>query len=264
MLKKLLLLSTLLFTTNIYAQGLENGEVSSRDLLTNDVKTSQNFYTKLFGWKAVQKENYVELYEDKEIIANIINIDKNRQSQWIPQFKHNNLKKAKEEILKNKGTILKEVTQNNTGDNYLLIKDTQNALSILTDASTGEHSPKIPSVNNWLWDELWSHNLKESQDFYVNVFEYKVEVLNSAYIIFKNNDDWTAGLINNPFEESQTQWVSTIRVNNTKAVSEKVLELGGTILVSVEQNKGFRDAALIKDPTGAIFIIENYEEKEQK
>ena len=52
MLKKILLSCIFLASSSSYAQTLNNGEVSSRDLLTQDIKKSEDFYTKLFGWES--------------------------------------------------------------------------------------------------------------------------------------------------------------------------------------------------------------------
>ena len=261
MLKKALISCIFLAFTSLYAQTLSNGEVSSRDLLTKDIKEAEQFYTKLFNWKSRQNNKYIELYANNILMANLVQISADRQAQWMPQFAYEKLLIAKENVLKNGGTILKEVTTEQSGDKYLLIKDSQGAMSVLTDDIIKEKTSKFPAINEWLWDELWSHDVSKSQDFYAHLFSYKVEKLDTGYIIFKNNDKWTTGLLNNPFEKSQTQWVSTIRVSDPKATSDKAVALGGKVLVGVEENKGHRDAALIADPSGAVFIVEKYEEK---
>jgi len=262
MLKQIILSSIFLVTSSLYAQTLSNGEVSSRDLLTHDINKAESFYTKLFSWTSVNQGKYIQLYKDDKPIANIVYIDSDKQSQWMPQFTHNELLKAKSSVIKNGGSILKEVNDSKDGDDYLLIKDAQGALAILTNNNTKNHSG-FPQHNEWLWDELWSFELNASEHFYSDLFTYNLDKLDTGYIVFKKNDKWTAGLLANPFKQSQTQWVSTIRVADPKITSEKALSLGGKILVSVEENKGHRDAALIADPAGAILIVEKYTQEKE-
>jgi len=257
MLKKLLFNSIFITSTLLTAQTLSNGEVSSRDLLTNDTKKAEKFYTELFSWTSKPKGNYIQMYKDKDLIANIVYIDTKKHAQWMPQFTHDNLKSAKATILQSGGKILKEVHNNEEGKSYLLLRDAQGALAVLTNDNKALNT-EFPQVGEWLWDELWSFDVPASENFYTHLFDYEKDKTDAGYIVFKKNDKWIAGLLMNPFKESQTQWVSTIRVNDPKAVSIKAVSLGGKILVSVEENKGHREAALIADPTGAVFIVEKF------
>ena len=259
--KQILLALIFMLTSVLYAQSSIHGEVSSRDLLTHDVQKAEKFYTTLFGWKGLQKDNYIQLQKDDIPIANIVHIDSKKRAQWMPQFLHTDLKLAKTNILKNGGSILKEKTDEK--EEYILVRDKQGALSILSNVNYKQDHTKLPSINEWLWDELWSHDITASEHFYIDLFNYETGTTQSGYIIFKNKQIWLSGLLNNPFKESQTQWISTIRVNDPKTISTQALALGGKVLVSVEENKGHRNAALLADPTGAVFIVEKYEEKGQ-
>ena len=262
MLKRLLFTCILLASANLYAQDLVKGEVSSRDLLTNDIKKAEKFYTGLFSWTSVHHGKYIELFKDQKSIANIVHIDSKKHSHWMPQFSHNNLQDAKKMILKNGGTILKEVTNSDDGYKYLLIKDSQDALCVVSDDKENIFS-EFPKNHEWLWDELWSFDTSISKVFYQKLFDYEVTKTATGYLVFMKNDKWVSGLLSNPFEGSKTQWVSTIKVEDPQVTSQKAITLGGKIIVSVDEHKGHREAALIADPTGAIFIVEKYT-KEQK
>lgn len=261
MFKHILLGCVFLTSASLYAQTLNNGEVSSRDLLTKDINASERFYTQLFGWQSKKVGKYIQLNFNYKLVANLVQIDLDKQAQWMPQFAHNNLTQAKTEILKNGGTILKEATEKSNGNKYILLKDTQGALCVLTDDISKEKEAAFPALNEWLWDELWTHDIPGSQKFYTDLFTYEIQKLETGYIIFMKQDKWKTGLLENPFEQSQTQWVSTIRVDDPQAICDKAVSLGAKVLVSVDENKGHREAALISDPSGAVFIVEKYEEK---
>jgi len=249
----------LMVVTVVKAQDISSGEVISRDLLTTDSHKAAAFYEGLFGWKAVDKESFIVLKKEGEVIATIFEVNSKKQPIWVPIFAHDNLSKAKAKILEHGGSILRDEKQKEGIGDYLLARDSEQALLLITLANSAEVKKGLPELNSWLWDEIWSHDMQGSETFYKALFDYEVEKTSSGYVIFKHNKKWLAGLLDNPYEKSQTQWVSTVRVDNPEAVAQKAVALGGRILVGVEQNKGFREEALLADPTGAVFIVQKYE-----
>ena len=252
------------FTGMLNAQEIANGQVLSRDLLTNDAKKAAEFYSALFGWKMVQKEKFISLEKEGQLMADVIEVDSKKQPIWVPLFAYDKLDKAKEIILKNGGTVLRDVKQTEGIGDYLLLRDQENALFVLTNVDDNYVKPKFPQVNEWLWDEIWSFDVEGSQAFYTQLFDYEVEKFPSGYVLFTHKKEWLSGLLQNPFESSRTQWGSTIRVNDPIKTSEEAVRLGGKILVSGEALKGPKNEAILADPTGAVFIVQKYEEQEQK
>jgi len=251
-------------TGQLYAQEVANGQVLSHDLLTNDAKKSAEFYAALFGWEMIQKEKLISLTKEGKLMADVIEVNSKKQPIWVPLLAHNDLQEAKVSILNNGGTVLKDVKQKEGIGNYLLVRDQEKALFVLTNADKNYVQPQFPQVNEWLWNEIWSFDVEGSQAFYTQLFNYKVEKLSSGYVLFSHKDRWLTGLLQNPFESSRTQWGSTIRVSDPTEISKKAEHLGGKILVSVEELKGHRNEAILADPTGAVFIVQKYEEQESK
>jgi len=256
-----ILSSILFFSAVVNAQEIKNGKVIARDLLTHDAPKASKFYTELFGWKAFTKTNLIELQKDGLVVASIIEVDAQHHPLWVPLIAHNDFTLAKKKILNNGGTVLKDVKEKENVGDYLLVRDQEKALFVITKPLNYTKPSGFIQENEWLWDEVWSHNVEGSAAFYQEVFGYELEKTPSGYVLFKNGDSWLAGLLDNPYEKSQTQWASTIRVHDTKAVSDKAVKLGGKILVNVEQSKEHAAVVILADPMGAVFIIENYEEK---
>ncbi len=260
-LQKILLASVLFSSAILNAQEIRDGKIIAHDLLTHDATKASKFYTELFGWTALKKTNLIELQKDGLVVASIIEIDKKHQPLWVPLIAHNDFDLAKEKIIKNGGTVLKDVKNKEAIEDYLLVRDQENALFLITSPSSHTKPSGFVQENEWLWDEVWSHDVEGSAVFYQEVFAYELEKTPSGYVLFKDGDIWLGGLLNNPYEKSQTQWASTIRVHDVMSMSEKAVKLGGKILVNVEESKAHAAEVILADPMGAVFIIENYEEK---
>jgi len=262
---KIAMLGFILSLTGVLnAQDVSNGRVLSRDLLTNDASKAAKFYSELFGWKISKKNKWISLSKDGKEIANIIEVDSKKQPIWIPLFAYDDLDKAKKVVLQNGGEILRDEHQEDGIGDYLLIRDQEKALLVLTNADSEYVKPGFPKLNEWLWDEIWTFDVDGSEKFYKKLFSYETEKYPSGYVVFKNKDEWLSGLLLNPFEKSRTQWGSTVKVDDPKAISEKALSLGGKILVSVDELIGHKNEAILADPTGAVFLVQKYEEQEQK
>jgi len=261
MFKKIIFITMLLSSMAMASQSVVDGKVMSRDLLTNDTKSAITFYTKLFGWTAEKKKNFTKLTKNGRLMANVVEIKPEKHSLWVPQFTHHNLVDAKKTVLDNGGLIVKDVhTKENFGD-FIVIRDQEHALCVISKANGFKQPSGFVEVNEWLWDELWSHDIKASSSFYQKLFSYEEEKTPSGYIVFKKADEWLSGLLVNPYKKSQTQWASTVRVSNPKETAEKAKALGGKILVNIEKSETHAPAVILTDPTGALFIIEKYEEK---
>lgn len=260
-LKTVILACILLSSVILNAQEIQNGKIIARDLLTHDVQKASEFYTELFGWNAFIKTNLIELQKDGLVMANIIEVDEKHHPLWVPLIAHNNFELAKEKILKNGGEVLKDVKDKENIGDFLLVQDQEKALFVIVKPSAYSKATGFIGENEWLWDEVWSHDVEGSAVFYQEVFAYELEKTPSGYILFKAGETWLGGLLNNPYEKSQTQWASTIRVHDVKAISEKAVTLGAKILVSIPESKNHAAEVILKDPTGAVFIIEKYEEK---
>jgi predicted enzyme related to lactoylglutathione lyase len=259
---KIAILVSVLFSSGILnAQEIINGKIIARDLLTHDAQKASKFYTELFGWKAFQKTNLIELKKDGLVVANIVEVDEKHHPLWVPLITHNDFTLAKKKILNNGGTVLKDVKDKENIGDFLLVQDQEKALFVIVKPSAYKKPTGFIEENEWLWDEVWSHNVEGSAAFYQEVFAYELEKTPSGYVLFKNGNTWLAGLLNNPYEKSQTQWASTIRVKDTKAMAEKAVQLGGKILVNIEESEAHAAEVILADPMGAVFIIEKYEEK---
>jgi predicted enzyme related to lactoylglutathione lyase len=259
--KTAILSSILLSSVILNAQDIRNGKILAHDLLTTDAAKATKFYVELFGWKAFKKTNLIELQKDGLVVASIIEVDEKHHSIWVPLISHNDFKLAKEKIIHNGGEVLQDVKDKKDIGDYLLVHDQAKALFVIIKPSAYTKPSGYIQENEWLWDEVWSHDVQGSSMFYKEVFDYDLEKTPSGYVLFKDGDIWLSGLLNNPYKKSKTQWASTIRVHNPKIVAKKAVELGGKILVDIEKSEAHPAEIILQDPTGAVFIIENYEEK---
>lgn len=63
---------------------------------------------------------------------------------------------------------------------YPLVSDTQGALLMLLETSSGDPDDDSPVDNSWLWAELWSNDPADSASFYQAVVGYKSKSIKDA------------------------------------------------------------------------------------
>jgi predicted enzyme related to lactoylglutathione lyase len=78
------------------------------------------------------------------------------------------------------------------------------------------------------------------------------------YLLVKDNQP-RAGIIKTPRVDIKPNWLPYIAVSDVMTVSERVEMLGGTLLVEPDQNIREGRTAIIADPSGAVFAIQQFE-----
>ena len=73
----------------------------------------------------------------------------------------------------------------------------------------------------------------------------------------RDKDRRRAGVLNIPIADVKPNWLPYVAVKDVKDVENKVKELGGDILIASEGIIG-NDAAILADPSGAVFTIHNW------
>ena len=108
---------------------------------------------------------------------------------------------------------------------------------------------------------MWTNNVDSSTEFYTELFGYNLKTFNTAagnlYYVFQKENKPRAGMLNIPYENVKPHWMPYIAVKNPADILEKVKELGGTIYLGLDDT-GRSDAAIIADPSGAVFTIQKW------
>jgi len=246
------------------------GKIVWHDLLTDDVNSVKSFYGGLFGWKfdngGDPEAVYTTVLLNGNPIGGIVHLEKKDgeveyASQWMEYISVNDVDKLIEEIKKQNCKVYREPFDVMNRGRIAIFADNRGALIAVVNSSTGDPEDVEVEYNNWFWDELWTDNMNKSVEFYKLLFNYTTEEYKTRsdddYLILRTKERRRAGVLKIPFEEVKPNWLPFVAVKDVKEVENKAKELGGEILVASEGIIG-NDAAIIADPSGAVFTIHNW------
>jgi len=205
------------------------------DLFTNDLQSTSRFYEKLFGWSfsdTASKEKLVKtIARDGVPIANVIYIapqnSKVNESRWLSYLSVEDVDHALMVSKKNNGTVYVQPKDLPNRGRVAIVKDPEGALFAIVTTSDGDPPDQGFIQNHWMGSELWS-----------------------------TNPD--AAIVKIPWDDVKPNWLPYIAVEDVMAIVAKAEELGGKVLV--EPDKAIREGllAIIADPSGAVFAVQQF------
>ena len=245
------------------------GKFVWRDLMTDDVASVQKFYSGLFGWTFKNSEegntDYIVVLQDGVPIAGIFDLKdtkvEHKYSQWISYVSVADMNQAINYTKQSGGTIYREPFALPDRGSVAFILDSQNAVLAFVKSSTGDTKDVDPLYDRWMWTELWTNNIDNSGDFYSELFGYDIRKFNTSvgnlYYVFQKENKPRAGMLKIPYDNVKPHWMPYIAVKDPAEIVKKVEELGGTIYLGLDDT-GRSDAAIIADPSGAVFTIQKW------
>jgi predicted enzyme related to lactoylglutathione lyase len=110
-------------------------------------------------------------------------------------------------------------------------------------------------VGDWLWRELWTHDVDAALGFYGALAEYEVEKTDfreREYSVLKTSDTARAGVLLAP-EDVNPLWLPYVRVEDPAAIADHAARLGARVVMQSD------DAAILIDPTGAPLGVQAWD-----
>ena len=252
------------------------GRIVWHDLLTTTPEASRQFYGELFGWEFENPgidlgfgndDSYMLIRHNGRLIggivdANTLNRDVNI-SQWVTVMSVTDIDAAIGTVLAAGGEVLTEPTDVGNRGILSVITGPDGALISLVQTRDGDPAEREPSLNEWLWDELWTDDIEGSAAFFNQVAGLGLEERASAgsdnvYRTLSAGDKPRAGLLQMPFEGEHPVWVNYVRVNDPAAITRRVEALGGRVLIDVQERDVGGRAALIAGPSGAGVALQTW------
>ncbi len=244
------------------------GKFIWHDLLTDDVASSRKFYAGVFGWTFETKGSYVQILNQEKLIGGMMHVraavDSKAEAVWLPSLSVSDVDQSIRYLKSKKGKVLHGPLDMNERGRGVLVSDSQGAHLVLLHTKDGDPKDVTPQVGDWLWNELWTNTPKESYSFYRKLGGYDSSELRNGYRLLKDNGKWRAGIRDVSKDELKPRWVPTIRVSDLEETMRKVKDLGGEVLVSPHKELVNGDVALISDNTGALVLIQRWEEEGKK
>ncbi|MFV2056951.1 MAG: VOC family protein, partial [Thiohalomonadales bacterium] len=192
------------------------GKFIWHDLVTPDIQLAGKFYEKLFGWTIEYKQNYAVVRNGDKLIAGILNVEpaagETRDAVWIPTVSVADVDATVKLVEANGGKVRFKPVDLEKRGRAALISDPQQADLVLLNAKGGDPSEAEAAIGDWLWDEIWTHDPKTTEQFYRNVLGYDEVVAAEAYSIFMKKGKWRAGIRHAKDDNEHMLWVPVVRV----------------------------------------------------
>jgi hypothetical protein len=240
------------------------------DLFTHDLQSTSRFYEKLFGWSfsdTASKEKLVKtVTRDGVPIANAIYIapqnSKARESRWLSYISVEDVDRILVVSKKNNGTVYLQPKDLPNRGRVAIMKDPEGALFAVVTTSDGDPPDRGFIQNHWMGSELWSTNPDAALTFYHLLVGYEQQLVDVGagpkYRFLVKNGQTRGGIVKIPWDDVKPNWLPYIAVEDVMAIVTKAEELGGKILV--EPDKAIREGllAIIADPSGAVFAVQQF------
>lgn len=237
------------------------GTIIWRDLATTAPDKAQPFYHNVFGWNFTNiNDDYSIITYQGQNIAGMAKMPSNSSTNyWLPVMSTNNVDQTLQQAEQAGGkTLIKKTTLKGRGD-LAVIQDPQGAVISILNTVTGDPAPLSKQAGNWMWQEIWTNDIDQSQRFYKKLanFESKSKTLSEhhyAYLAINNTPAF--GFVTKPNDDVPTAWVNYIKVSDINETLKKVKMNGGDILMAPTKEVRNGTVAIVRDPAGAGFVVQ--------
>jgi len=255
------------------------GKIIWRDLLTNDPAASQRFYGELFGWtfenvgtasNLDSNSAYTLIRHDGKLIGGMIDTvalnNRDDISQWIVSMSVEDIDAGVRAVTEAGGQIVTPPTDLQARGRLAVIRDAEGAFIGLLETRDGDPLDSEPRMNDFLWEELWTTDVEHATAFYGSLAGLSPETVDldpdaagaQTYKVLKAGDTPRAGVMPNPLEGLDPVWVSYLRVESPAAITARVAELGGRVIVEATTRAVGGEAAFLAGPSGAGIALQTW------
>lgn len=248
------------------SQQIRPGQVVWADLLTNDVSSAVDFYVKVFGWDVQfnKDKSYAYATIDGSPVAAIAAYDENEsadaEGMWLLSISVKDVNATAKAVMKAGGKILEGPEELPGRGQYILIEDTRGALIMFLRATGGDPQDNSGDDSDWLWAEMWTDDTAASTRFYEEVLGYRSVAIKGTtgkeYQVMGRDQKPRASVVESPFPEISPNWLPYVKVDDVDMVAMDVIKHGGSVLVPPQRDDLDYHVAIVADPTGGVFAIQ--------
>jgi predicted enzyme related to lactoylglutathione lyase len=247
------------------------GELVWADLVTTDVEKAVDFYTEVFGWEARNSEDsaYVELANEGELICAIAGFNDQDvtpgNAQWLVSISVPDVDSVAEKFEKHGGRVLEAAYEFPNRGRLAVVGDSQGAVLMLLRASGGDPKRSDRVAGAWGFAELWTNDVEEAVAFYEETIGYRVTRVagddGQQSMILSTQNHPRATVVKIPGDSVQPNWLPYVMVADVPATLQGIRNAGGFVLMTSDEveNDAGAFAAIVTDPTGGVFAIQEME-----
>src|SRR5210317_679712 len=187
-------------------------------------------------------------------------------SQWVVLMSVDDIDVSVDAVTANGGKIIAPPTDLQSRGQLAVIRDAEGALIGLLETKDGDPRDSEPEIDGFLWDELWTSDVGSAGTFYNKVAGLTKDTVDvdgepdtaPTYSLLKAGDKPRVGIMPNPLEGLDPVWVSYIRVESPAAITSRVAELGGRVIVEAGPRPVGGEVAFVAGPSGAGIALQTW------
>jgi predicted enzyme related to lactoylglutathione lyase len=250
------------------ADPVETGRFVWHDLLTKDASTAKRFYGALLGWRFEDTKRgdrpYVLARSGGTPVAGIVDVSANASAgpQWLSYMSVADVDTTVAQVRSAGGKVLVE-PRNLPNARAAVIADPQGAPLGLAQVRRSLPDPANPSPGHFFWDEYLARDAVQALDFYKRLAGYESAISESRagveYHVLRKTRA-RAGLFLLPPTATgvEPNWLPYVLVDDPAALSARVSDLGGRILLAAAPERRNGSVVVIADPGGAPIALQKF------
>ena len=254
------------------------GKVVFVELVTPDLPAAERFYGGLFGWTfryfKAGTSDYAEASLDGHMVAGLFHKEmpagEHRLPNWLSFIAARDVD-AVEKIAVQKGAkVLREPHDVPDRGRQAVFTDPQGAVFAVLASSSGDTPDVLAEPGEWIWSSLIAADPEAEAAFYQSLFDYEVfdtPALDGAEHLTLATENYARASANplpaiNP--NVHPHWLNFVRVVDAAGTAEKLVALGGRVLVAPHVDRHGGKIAVVADPSGAPFGLMEWPDTESK
>ena len=245
------------------------GKVIWNDLVTDDIDAARSFYGSLFGWTFEKGSSrggraYSLAKSGGVYVAGIVEMRTESQgaefSRWLPYISVPDVDAAIAKATPAGGKVAAGPLNVRFG-RVAALTDPEGAVFglIRTNIGDPDDTTTAPAPGRIVWTEMLSNDPDSAARFYESVVGYsssKVPRRGGQYTVLSREQKDRAGILENPSDQAVPVWLTYFGVDDPAATAARAAELGGSIVLPVSPELREGTMAVVKDPTGALLVLQ--------
>lgn len=252
------------------ARRYAHGTFCWADLATSDMETASRFYTRLFGWSAVDLTAghggiYRMLHHDGKPIAGMFALSAEHRAQtgrsyWLSYAAVDDADAVAARAGELGGSIVAGPFDVGQAGRSTLIRDPQGALFATWDAREQAGAALRDAPGTMCWNELATADPQAAAAFYTGLFGWHADTRQMGdmpYTIFSRHETMLAGAypLTGELAGMPPHWMIYFAVEDCDGTVARAKELGATEHVPPTDIPEVGRFAMLEDPTQAVFCV---------
>jgi hypothetical protein len=220
--------------------GFPAGTPSWVELQTPDVKSSGEFYTKLFGWEidnlGPDAGGYAIFTKNGKYVAGLGPLTEFPKG-WIVHINVDNVDQTAATVQSAGGNLLSEPADVLDVGRMAMLSDPNGGCFTAWQPLRHKGADLVNEPGSFCWTELQTHDEERAKEFYTEVFGWTPATSESqgmSYTEWKIGEKSVAGMMKLPDDadpEIRTFWLVYFMVEDPDAVADKAKRSGGSVFL---------------------------------